>query len=49
MLSVKLLVLDALLENLTALLCRESVPAFFDVYFDLFERLMHTRRTLYVR
>ena len=47
--SVKLLVLDALIENLTALLCREEVPVFFDTYLDMLEHFMHARSALRAR
>ena len=49
MLSVKLLVLDALIENLIVLLCREDVPVFFDCYLSLLGRLIHARNALRTR
>lgn len=49
MLSVKLLVLDALIDNLTNLLCQEEVPVFFDTYLDMLEHFMHARSTLHAR
>ena len=49
MLSVKLLFLDAIIENLTVLLCREDVPVFFDSYLSLLDRLIHARNALRMR
>lgn len=49
MLSVKLLFLDAIIENLTVLLCREDVPVFFDCYLSLLGRLIHARSALRTR
>lgn len=49
MLSVKLLFLDAIIENLTVLLCQEDVPVFFDSYLSLLDRLIHARNALRMR
>ncbi len=46
MLSVKLLVLDTLIENMVHLLCWNDSPAFFDVYMDFLDHLVKTRRVL---
>lgn len=46
MLSVKLLVLNLFIENLVQLLCHEETPAFFELYMELLDRLLHTRRSL---
>lgn len=46
MLSVKLLVLDTLIENMVQMLCRSDAPAFFDVYMDILDHLLEARRAL---
>lgn len=46
MLSVKLLVLDALINNLIAVLCREDASVFFDSYSEMLDRLLRARRAL---
>ena len=46
---VKLLFLDAIIENLTVLLCREDVPVFFESDLSLLDRLIHARNALRMR
>ncbi len=46
MLSVKLLVLNLFIENLVQLLCHEETPAFFELYMELLDGLLHARRAL---
>lgn len=45
MLSLKLLVLDTLIENFVHLLCREDSSPFFEVYLDWMEQLTRIRRS----
>lgn len=46
MLPVKLFILDALIENLVNVLAYTENTVFADVYLDMLERLLHTRRAL---
>ena len=49
MLSVKLFVVNALIENLVDLLTYADHPLYADVYLDMLEHLTHLRRALLAR
>lgn len=46
MLSVKLFLVNAVIDNLLNWVCVEEVPMFIDVYLEMLDHLIHLRRSL---